>query len=134
MNNAETFVVVIDSNEIDNHIFKRIIAKHYSHLSCKTFADIKEAYQFLFESEQYSMYDNKVIFVDLYTLLMDKWSFFKKISALPMEIRDNCKIYVISSSVDTHEIRQVKSYPFVEEYFIKPMHQNNLAEIFAVAV
>lgn len=62
-----------------------------------------------------------VIFLDLNMPGMDGWDFLEEYKSLPAFFRDECKLYVLTSSIDPVDKIKSQSYTFVADFISKPL-------------
>jgi len=61
------------------------------------------------------------IFIDLYMPRFNGWDFLNRFQKIYQTLKKQINIYVISSSIDPHDIDRSKAYPFVTRFISKPV-------------
>ena len=61
------------------------------------------------------------IFIDLYMPLFDGWDFLNRFQDIYKSLKKNINIYIVSSSINPHDIDRSKTYPFVTTFISKPV-------------
>ncbi len=126
-------VMLIDDNEIDNLINKKMIeaANITEHIYVHSGA--KSAIEFLSNIEGLNQTKPnilpEVIFLDIDMPLMDGFQFLDLFSKLNEETKKRCKIIMLTSSINPQDISKSKNYNYVKEYINKPLTQQNIASL-----
>ena len=121
-------VLLIDDNEIDNFINERMIsASQFSaEVIVKNSTDDSIAYlQSLSDLTEFP----QVIFLDLNMPGKDGFVFLNEFESLNDELKANCKIIVLSSSISPEDINKASTNKFVYKYVNKPLSEKYLNAI-----
>lgn len=62
--------------------------------------------------------------------IMDGWEFMQEFELLPDEIKNQCKIYMVSSSVYEDDITKSKQYTLVKDFISKPLMRDKIMQIY----
>ena len=125
-------VMLIDDNEIDNLINQKIIESAGITENIYTHTGGKGAIEFLRNSEKIASMMGKnnflpdVIFLDIDMPLMDGFQFLDEFERLSDRIKEHCKIVMLTSSINSKDIKRSKRYDYVKEYINKPLTKDNL--------
>lgn len=68
-----------------------------------------------------------LIMIDLNMPVMDGWQFLEAFSKLDISIYP--LVFIVSSSIDPHDMRQAKNYTMVKEFVVKPLTALKLKEL-----
>lgn len=66
------------------------------------------------------------IFLDINMPFMDGWEFLEQYSQFPSFFRHQTKICLLSSSIDKHDLERSAANPYVFDYLIKPLSDEQL--------
>lgn len=69
------------------------------------------------------------IFLDLNMPGLDGWGFLKAYHQLPEELKKNCTLYVLSSSIDEDDAKRAKIDEDVRDFISKPLSNMDLEVI-----
>jgi CheY-like chemotaxis protein len=126
-------VMLIDDNEIDNLINHKMVEsvgiaeKIYVHTGAKS------GIEFLRNIEKLPDLADKilpeVIFLDIDMPLMDGFQFLDLFGKLSESTKKRCKIVMLTSSINPHDISKSKNYDYVVKYMNKPLTNKSLASL-----
>jgi len=69
-----------------------------------------------------------VIFLDLNMPVMDGWEFLDEFSNI--SYKHNIRVYILSSSINSIDIKRAKEYSVVRDYITKPLTDTKIIELF----
>ena len=122
-------VMLIDDNDTDNFISKRII-------EITEFAErveVKNSGQHALEYLSAHAGDRdqlpSIIFLDINMPVMDGFMFLYEFESLPDSVRDKCRVIILSSSDNKRDIDKIINNKSVIQYITKPLTQSVLEEI-----
>jgi CheY-like chemotaxis protein len=122
-------VMLVDDNDTDNFISKRIIeiTKFAKRIEIKNSG--KSALQYL-EQEQNNM-DKlpDLIFLDINMPIVDGFVFLFEFEMFPEELKKKCKIVILSSSDNKRDIEKIVDNEYVVKFITKPLTEAALNEV-----
>jgi len=125
--NKSISVMLIDDNRIDLFIHSEFIKQMNISHTILEYAFAAEALTFLKNNEK-DKWPN-LILLDIHMPIMNGFDFLEKYAELPLSLRENCKIIVVSSSLDTGDKLKSIENPYVLELIEKPMNTDKLKKI-----
>ena len=133
--NGQNFyaVMLIDDNEIDNLINQKMIeaasiAEHiYTHTGARSAIEFLRNLEKLDKETKNVM--PEVIFLDIDMPLMDGFQFLDEFDKLAETTKNKCKVVMLTSSINPHDVNKSKRYSYVKKYINKPLSQDNLANL-----
>ena len=122
-------VLLVDDNETDNFISKRIIelSKFSSNITVKNSG--KSALEYLAQHENQPELLPAVIFLDINMPIVDGFVFLVEFEAFPATITNKCKIVILSSSNNKRDIARIVDNEYVIKFITKPLAEKTLNEI-----
>jgi CheY-like chemotaxis protein len=122
-------VMLIDDNNIDLYVAERLIAKIGFADNILRYTSAREALQYLVaNSDNVSMLP-EILFVDIYMPDMSGFEFMDEYAKLPQPLKDYCRAYIVSSSLDENDIARSNADENVVAFFEKPLNENFLHNI-----
>ncbi|GAB4468110.1 MAG: response regulator [Thermoflexibacter sp.] len=123
-------VLVIDDDPINNVICKTLIhTLHFSEV-VHSFVRAKEALEYLKDAiENQPDKIPQVIFLDVNMPEMDGWEFLEEYDKLPTDFKENCQLYMLSSSVNREDMRKSEHYKYIRDFIQKPLSPVSLEDV-----
>lgn len=119
--------VLIDDSDIDLFIQKRFLEVYHFSKNLTSYRSAEEALEKLNSAREHTVPD--VIFLDLNMPNMDGFGFLEGFQALPNEVRDKCKIVVLTSSNSQKDRTQAFTYQNVVHFVTKPLKQSDIEDL-----
>ncbi|WP_245576643.1 response regulator [Eisenibacter elegans] len=125
-------VMLVDDNDTDNFISKRIIEITNFAPRVEVKNSGKSALEYL-EQEQNNP-DNlpDVIFLDINMPIVDGFVFLFEFDSFPQTVKDKCKIVILSSSNNKRDIARIIDNDYVIKFITKPLTEKALEEVNAL--
>jgi CheY-like chemotaxis protein len=92
-------IMVIDDNNIDRYITIHLIAKNNFGEKILEYSTAVEALKYLQENQNNISLLPQVIFVDIYMPVLSGFEFLTAYDGLSPVLKNNCKVFVVSSTV-----------------------------------
>jgi len=128
MNNIGT-VMLVDDNDTDNFISKRIIeiTKFSSNVIVKNSG--KSALDYLVENKESPDAIPDIIFLDINMPIVDGFVFLYEYEKFSNSVKDKCRVIILSSSDNKRDIDKIINNDFVIKFVTKPLTEKTLEEI-----
>ena len=121
--------MLVDDNDTDNFISKRII-------EITNFADDvivknsgKSALDYLEEHRETPETLPEIIFLDINMPIVDGFVFLYEYEKFNNEIKDKCRVIILSSSDNKRDIDKIVNNDYVIKFVTKPLTEKTLEEI-----
>ncbi len=122
-------VMLVDDNDTDNFISKRIIeiTKFAKRVVVKNSG--KSALDYLKENEENADELPNLIFLDINMPIVDGFVFLYEFEKFNTIIKDKCKVIILSSSDNKRDIDKIVNNNHVIKFITKPLTESSLEEI-----
>ncbi|WP_047246908.1 response regulator [Maribacter thermophilus] len=120
-------VLLIDDSEIDNYINKAVLSKSELVSDIITKTSGADALKYLENANENSFPD--IIFLDIRMPGMDGFEFMEHYIKLPENLTEQCKVFVLSSSIDPIDIERSNSYKEIEKHLTKPLAHHSIEKL-----
>ncbi|QOG04714.1 response regulator [Flavobacterium sp. MDT1-60] len=122
-------VMIIDDNLVDLYIISRMITKNNFGKNVLHYTEAEEAIKYLQENQENVSKLPQIIFVDIYMPLMSGFEFLEAYDLLSSTLKNYCKTYIISSTIDNEDIARSSSNKNVVSFQVKPITKEFLDRI-----
>lgn len=122
-------VMIIDDNLVDLYIISRMITKNNFGKNVLHYTEAEEAMKYLQENQDNVSKLPQIIFVDIYMPLMSGFEFLEVYDTLSATLKNHCKTYVISSTIDNEDIARSSRNKNVVCFHVKPITKEFLDRI-----
>jgi len=120
---------IIDDDEVSLFLTSMLLESGSYVREVETFFSAEHALKKL-ELEEVPAIPN-IIFLDLNMPDLSGWEFLDLLSQQEQKYIDKCKVFILSSSVDTAEKEKAKEYKLVSAFLHKPLDEDELARVFS---
>jgi CheY-like chemotaxis protein len=120
---------IIDNNKIYAYGFKKLLSIKDLSNQVTHFDNGSEAIAHLRDPDNAQNLPD-IIFLDLSMPVMDGWEFMKEFEEIKSQLGKKISVYILSSSIDSHDIDRAKNIPSISDYIFKPVDVQRLQEIF----
>lgn len=125
-------VLLVDDDPISNIINEKIIQTSKCSMSVKSYLNASEALDYLKQRLHADLTKfPDVIFLDINMPEMNGWEFFEELNKFPDFILKECKVFMLSSSIDDDDIEKAKTYKMVYDFISKPLTVNMVETLFS---
>lgn len=122
-------VMLVDDNEIDNIINEKIIEAASFAETILIYQTGQEALDYLTRHQAEDGKLPEIVFLDINMPIMDGFQFLEDFEKFPPNVRDRCKIIMLSSSISPKDIDRAASSKYVLKYLNKPLNTRYLEAI-----
>jgi CheY-like chemotaxis protein len=122
-------VMLVDDNDTDNFISKRIIeiTKFAKNVEIKNSG--KSALEYLEEHKDDPDHLPNIIFLDINMPIVDGFVFLYEFEKFSDIVKDKCKVIILSSSDNKRDIDKIVNNDHVIKFITKPLTESALNEI-----
>ena len=122
-------VMVIDDNNIDLYITARMIETNGFSKNVLRHSSAKSALEYLNENQENPEMLPQIVLVDIYMPMMSGFEFMEAYDKFSPTLKDYCRAYVVSSSIDDNDIARANNDPNVVAFQEKPVTKAFLESI-----
>lgn len=122
-------VMLIDDNETDNFISKRIIELTNFANQVEVTSSGQQALEYLNAHASTEEKLPNLIFLDINMPVMDGFMFLYEFENLPSTVRNKSRVVILSSSDNKRDIDKIINNKSVIQYITKPLNQSALQSI-----
>ena len=129
MENPIELVMLVDDNDTDNFISKRIIeiTKFAQRVEIKNSG--KSALQYLEQEQNTPENLPNLIFLDINMPIVDGFVFLFEFEMFPDAVKNKCKIVILSSSDNKQDIKKIVDNEHVIKFITKPLTEAALQDV-----
>ena len=127
-NNVDT-VMLVDDNDTDNFIHKRVIELTGFAKNIIVKNSGKSALEYLSSNKNNISSLPDVIFLDINMPIVDGFVFLFEYDSFPDELKKKCKIAILSSSDNKRDIDRIVDNEFVINFITKPLSEEALDDL-----
>lgn len=122
-------VMIIDDNMIDIYISSRMISNNNFGKKVLKYSAANEALKYLQDNQENISQLPQVIFVDIYMPIMSGFEFLESYDKLSPALKNHCRAYVVSSTIDDDDIARANGDINVVSFQVKPITKEFLDRI-----
>ena len=122
-------VIIVDDDDINNFLCKRIITLAHFSDNISTFLDANSALSFLRSNIDHPENLPDIIFLDINMPIKNGWDFLAEYESFKSSIGKNIHIYMLSSSVYEEDMKKAKNFDSIVDYIPKPLSESVLEKI-----
>lgn len=119
--------LLIEDNLIDQFITKKLLKKGLNINPLFIANNGKEGIDWLLKNPNHK---SLIILLDIQMPIMNGFEFLEEFASLTEETKDKIEIFVLSSTLDTDEIKKVKDNKYVSDFWNKPFRLETLKNTF----
>lgn len=129
MENMFNLVLLVDDNDTDNFISKRIIeiTKFAKRVEVKNSG--KSALEYLEREQNNPENLPEIIFLDINMPIVDGFVFLFEFEMFAETLKNKCRIVILSSSDNKRDIEKIVDNEYVIKFVTKPLTESLLGEI-----
>src|SRR5574337_2197225 len=110
--------VIVDDDEVNNIICRMTIMQEIPNAEVTAFTSAEQGLNYL---ESMSLGQQIILLLDINMPKVDGWEFMKRFENFPEHIKQQVRVYILSSSIDPHDLEKAKSNKFISDFISKPI-------------
>jgi CheY-like chemotaxis protein len=119
--------IIIEDNLIDQFVTKKLLKKGLDVNPLFIANNGKEGLEWLLKHQNNQPL---IIILDIQMPIMNGFQFLDEFAKLPENTKDRIEIFVLSSTLDSDEIKKVKDNKYVSDFWNKPFRLELLQKTF----
>lgn len=123
-------MMLIDDNSIDLYITAKVIKRTNIGKEVQQYTDATEALKYLQDNSGNLSALPNIILVDIYMPGMSGFEFMEAYDKLPKALKGFCKVFIVSSSIDFHDLDRANNDENVAAFCEKPISSEFLLSIY----
>lgn len=127
-------VMIVDDNDTDNFISKRIIEITKFAKAVEIRNSGKSALEFLEENENNVEKLPDLIFLDINMPIVDGFVFLYEFEKFNATLKNKCKVIILSSSDNKRDIDKIVNNDHVIKFITKPLTEKALNEVKTMSI
>jgi response regulator RpfG family c-di-GMP phosphodiesterase len=125
-----THFIVIDDDQINNMLCKYSIRQVNGGFETDTFLEPEKGFEYIVSKySSTSVEIPTVLLLDINMPTWSGWDFLDKFEKLDEQIKNQIKVYMLSSSVDPKDMEKAKANSHVVDYIVKPLNRDIVIKI-----
>ena len=129
LNAVLDLVMLVDDNDTDNFISRRIIEITNFAKRVEVMDSGKTALDYLHENQQDISKIPSIIFLDINMPVVDGFVFLYEFEKFSELVRNKAKVIILSSSDNRRDINKIVNNDYVIKFVTKPLTEDSLEEI-----
>ncbi len=121
MKNPVQRVMVVDDDEINNFLCRKVIGIYNANTEVNTFIEAKTALEYLKEKRSTPHALPDLIMLDINMPIVSGWEFLEAYQALTSSIEKDIYIAILSSSVYQKDREKASAHSSIRSYVSKPL-------------
>ncbi|HXA03008.1 MAG TPA: response regulator [Cytophagaceae bacterium] len=122
-------VMLVDDNDTDNFIHKRVIELTGFSKNIIVKNSGKSALEYIESHKSNISHLPDVIFLDINMPIVDGFVFLFEYENFPEDVKQKCKIAILSSSDNKRDIDRIVDNEYVINFITKPLSEEALADL-----
>ena len=129
MNAEVDLVLLVDDNDTDNFINNRIIELTNFAKRVEVKNSGKSALEYLEANKDNDDMLPNIIFLDINMPIVDGFVFLYEFESFPENIKNKCKVAILSSSDNKRDINRIVNNEYVIKFITKPLTEDALKDV-----
>lgn len=120
-------ILLIEDNVIDQLVTTKLLKKNLGDLDISVVSNGREGIEWLHEHEH--NLNSLIILLDIKMPVMDGFEFLSRYDLLSEDIKHGTEIFMLSSTLDSTDIKRANENNYVKKLFSKPLPVQQFKEI-----
>lgn len=126
---VNTSFIVVDDDSVNNLICRKVINLVFPEAEVLTFTNPEKALLYIKSNYAYSFGKRTILLLDINMPILSGWDFLEEFEGFDANIKEQLKIYMLSSSTDQLDKDLANENRNVSGYIEKPLNKEIMEEL-----
>lgn len=124
-------VFIVDDDEVSVFLAEAMLTADNFAQEYHTFLHAPEALDLMLTTLQENSKEAlpDILFVDLNMPFLSGWDFMRALAPHAAQLQEQCRVYILTSSVDADEMKRAQKFSFLTGFLQKPLEEETIVTL-----